>query len=169
MTISDVVPDSRLQRFTRWLLDTDGELYGDERERLRWYEGIAMTAGVQWVVVPLAAAVGVWLAPGAVWPLVAVVAVLYLSMMLTSAYVAGRGVPLYPLRWSGKRVGLAVVTLAPYLVFVVGAFRALGRVDAPTLTGMVVGLACAVVAFRVGTHRRRRAERQAAVPADGLD
>ena len=44
-----------LDRVVRWSLDSDGDFYGDERERLRWYEGIATAASLQWLAIPWAA------------------------------------------------------------------------------------------------------------------
>ena len=49
-----------LDRVVRWNLDVDGDLYGDERERYRWYEGIATAASLQWLIIPWAAAIMVW-------------------------------------------------------------------------------------------------------------
>ncbi|GAA2621869.1 hypothetical protein [Paractinoplanes durhamensis] len=49
-----------LDRVVRWNLDLDGDLYGDERERLRWYEGIATAASLQSILIPWSAAVMVW-------------------------------------------------------------------------------------------------------------
>ena len=40
----DGMATSVLDRVVRWNLDFDGDIYGDERERLRWYEGIATAA-----------------------------------------------------------------------------------------------------------------------------
>ena len=44
-----------LDRVVRWNLDINGDSYGDERERFRWYEGIAAAFSVQSLLVPWAA------------------------------------------------------------------------------------------------------------------
>ncbi|MET0424989.1 MAG: hypothetical protein ABW046_13985, partial [Actinoplanes sp.] len=72
-----------LDRVVHWNLDLDGDLYGDERERYRWYEGIATAASLQWMLIPWAAAIMVWpLGRPAVLPLAVVLAVLWLPMLL---------------------------------------------------------------------------------------
>src|SRR3712207_9477580 len=91
MTTSDLARVPLLDRIVRWNLDTDGDMYGDERERLRWYEGIATAASLQWIGVPWAAAVLVWvLGRPAVLPLAVVLAVLYLPILLCTVYVRRR-------------------------------------------------------------------------------
>lgn len=49
-----------VERLVEATLDRDGRIYGDERERLRWYEGIAGAASVQWILVPWVLAVMAW-------------------------------------------------------------------------------------------------------------
>jgi hypothetical protein len=56
-----------LDRVVRRHLDFDGDLYGDERERLRWYEGIATAASLQWLAIPWVAAILVVFFLGAVY------------------------------------------------------------------------------------------------------
>ena len=49
-----------LDRSFHWMLDADGDLYGDEQERLRWYEGTAAASGVQSIVFPWVLAAVTW-------------------------------------------------------------------------------------------------------------
>ena len=46
-----------IDRVVHWHLDFDGDIYGDEREHLRWCEGMATAASLQWLAIPWAAAV----------------------------------------------------------------------------------------------------------------
>src|ERR1041384_6037395 len=78
-----------IDRVVRWNLDLDGsdDIYGDERERLRWYEGITTAASLQWLAIPWAAAVMVWpLGRASVLPLTVVLAALILPMVFRTVY-----------------------------------------------------------------------------------
>ena len=81
-----------LDRVVRWGLDSDGnDFYGDERERLRWYEGIATAASLQWLAIPWAAAVLVWpLGMPSVLPLTVMLVLLVVPMAMCMAYVHRR-------------------------------------------------------------------------------
>src|SRR5688500_14395530 len=99
-----------LDRVVRWNLDLDGDgtIYGDERERLRWYEGIATAASLQWLAIPWAAAVLVWvLGRPSVLPLAVVLAALIVPMAVCTAYVRRRRVDTEVHSWNRKRVLLA--------------------------------------------------------------
>jgi hypothetical protein len=76
-----------------WLLDRDGQIYGDERSRYAWYEAIAGTASVQWIVLPWTLALLVWVVPtAAIWPLAVVMAVFLLTTMLCFPYLQAKNV-----------------------------------------------------------------------------
>ncbi len=49
-----------LDRVVRWNLDLDGDSFGDERERYRWYEGMTTAASLHGLLIPWAAAIMVW-------------------------------------------------------------------------------------------------------------
>ena len=75
---------SLVERFFRWNLDLDGDFYGDERERYRWYEGTAIAASVQGMAVPWSAAVMVWsLGRPAVLPLAVVLVLIWASQLIS--------------------------------------------------------------------------------------
>ena len=96
---------STLERFVSWTLDHDGDIYGDERARLRWYEGITTTASVQWIVVPWALAIMSWTANRRIAVYLAVVAaVFYLPMALGTAYAMRNRIYPAKLAWTRKRV-----------------------------------------------------------------
>ena len=159
-----------MDRFVHWTLDFEGDLYGDdERERLRWYEGIAVAAQVQWIVVPWTAAVLVWtLGRPAVLPLVAVLAALLIPLGFCTGYVQSRRVSTTPRSWSAKRLLLGTLSGLPYVVFGIGALYHWEGAESSTWKGAVVGaafgLAIGVVIQAVQTRRRRR--RDAAVVGD---
>jgi hypothetical protein len=157
-----------LDRFVRWNLDLDGDLYGDERERLRWYEGAALSYAVQAVVLPWAAAILVWLlGRPAVLPLTVLLVLLILSMSLTPVYVRSRRVDTVPRHWSAKRIFLHALTGLPIVVFAIGVMRAVDP-DPSTWHGGVVGAfiggAIGVVGAALQVRNRRR--RDAALVGD---
>jgi Flp pilus assembly protein TadB len=159
-----------LDRFVRWNLDLDGgDLYGDdERERLRWYEGIATAAQVQGIAVPWAIAITVWFAGrSAVVPLLVVLAAWVAPMFFTTLYVQGRRVATTPRSWSGKRVLLGVLAGLPIVVFAIGAIyqnNPDGFVWQGSAIGAVIGGSIGIALLGHKTKQRRRADE--AAPAD---
>lgn len=158
-----------VDRVARWALEPDGDLYGDERERLRQYEAIAVAAGLQWLAVPWAAAVGVWWADrAAAVCLVAVMLVLLAPMLVAQAYLRRRRVDTTPRRWTAKRVALGVAGVLPWALFVAGAARALGAgpdTVRASAGGAVVGAALSLVLIR-SRNRRRTAQEAAGAGAE---
>lgn len=158
-----------LDSFVRWNLDFDGDLYGDdERERLRWYEGVTTAAQVQWIAVPWAAAVAVWVGgKPVVLPMLAVLAVLLIPMAFTTVYVRSRRVSTTPRSWSAKRLLLAALGSLPYVVLLIGVFYYAapeGRTDWPsTVVGAAVGMSIGAVVTALQVRRRRRLDAAAAV------
>jgi hypothetical protein len=129
-----------LDRFVRWNLDFDGDLYGtDERERLRWYEGIATVASVQWFAIPLAAAILIWpLGRAGILPLGVMMLALLLPMSLATIYVRSRRVDTVPRRWTAKRILFSTMTGLPTTVFLIGVLRA-WQPDSTMWQGAIVG------------------------------
>jgi hypothetical protein len=153
-----------LDRFVSWTLDHDGDIYGDERERLRWYEGIAIAATVQWVVVPWAIAIMSWIADRQTAMYLLILAVVfYVPIFLTTAHVVRKHVNTTPLTWTKKRVITTVASGLPFLVMVVGLTRALdeGLDPGGVVGGAIgggVGLVVAIFATRAISRRRAAAE-----------
>jgi hypothetical protein len=151
-----------LDRFVRWNLDFDGDLYGtDERERLRWYEGIATAASVQWFVIPLAAAILIWpLGRAGILPLGVLMLALLLPMSLATLYVRSRRVETVPRRWTAKRILFSTMTGLPTTVFLIGVLRA-WQPESSMWRGAIVGaviggLIGVVMTVRQVRNRRRR-------------
>jgi hypothetical protein len=164
-----------IDRFVRWTLDLEGgDLYGDdERERLRWYEGIAAAAQVQGIAIPWAAAIAVWVfGEPAVLPLLIILAVQVVATCFSTLYVRGRRVDTTPRSWSGKRIFLGVLAGLPYVVFAKGAVYEHSP-DSSTwvgsIFGAVVGGSIGVVLLVYKTRRRRREEARAAASAGDED
>jgi hypothetical protein len=161
-----------LDRFVRWNLDLDGgDLYGDdERERLRWYEGIATAAQVQGIAVPWAIAIAIWFAGrSAVLPLLIVLAAWVAPMFFTTLYVQGRRVDTTPRSWSGKRLLLGVLGGLPIVVAAMGAIyegNPDGYVWESSVIGAVIGGGIGVAALARKTKQRRRAEQSTPVDVD---
>ncbi len=161
-----------LDRVVRWNLDLDGDgtIYGDERERLRWYEGIATAASLQWLAIPWAAALLVWpLGRPSVLPLAVVLVALVIPMAMCAIYVRRRRVDTEVHAWTAKRVVWGVLGSLPYVVFVIGSLYAL-QPDSSTwlgaIFGAVLGGAIGIVAAVLGVRRRRRQEALAAAGED---
>ncbi|WP_045747951.1 hypothetical protein [Actinoplanes rectilineatus] len=159
-----------MDRFVRWNLDFDGDLYGDdERERTRWYEGIATASQLQSILVPWVAVALVWiLGRPAVLPLAVVLAALLAPMAFTSIYVSARRVEVTPRAWSAKRKLLGVLAGAPYAVFIISASYRMAWPQEDSwisiIIGAVIGAAIGAVFQAYATRKRNRAE--AAVFAD---
>jgi predicted membrane-bound spermidine synthase len=151
-----------LDRVVRWNLDFDGDIYGDERERLRWYEGIATAASLQWIAIPWAAAIMVWpLGRPSVVPLAVVLAVLVLPMWLSAVYVRSRRVDTVPRRWTGKRLLLSILGGVPFLVFLIGALYVNDPESSSwrgAIVGAAIGGAIGIVMSALKVRSRRRAE-----------
>jgi hypothetical protein len=159
-----------IDRIARWALDIDGDMYGDERERLHWYEGIATAAAIQWLAVPWAAAVTVWIyGRPAVVPLATVLVVMYVPCMLCQVYVQRRRVDTTPRTWSPKRITMALLTVLPYALFTIGVVHATSRDSATTsgtAVGALVGSALGMAWLAIKTIQRRRREAGALPDAD---
>lgn len=162
-----------LERVVRWNLDLDGagDIYGDERERLRWYEGIATAASLQWLAIPWAAAIIVWpLGKASVVPLAVVLVALVLPMFVCTVYVQRSRVVTDVRAWTTKRVLLHAAAGLPYVIFFYGALYSYDGSDSSTLRGAIVGGAFGavggIVATVIGTRRKRRQEARAAAAGD---
>lgn len=173
MTTSPSPPEraTPVDRLTNYLLDVDGTIYGDERERIRWYEGISLAASFQWLAVPWGMAVLVWFADRDTVPfLVAILVLFYLPTLIALAHVWRKGVRLVPDRAGAKYWMFGALGGLPYVVFTLGAIAAY---DGPAadgswwgaLVGGVVGGTLGLIAlFAVERWRRRRED---AAVADG--
>ncbi|GAA0456639.1 hypothetical protein Ade02nite_05570 [Paractinoplanes deccanensis] len=159
-----------LDRVVRWNLDLDGDLYGDERERYRWYEGIATAASLQWLAIPWAAAIMVWpLGKPAVLPLAVVLVLLYVPTLLSTVYVRRRRVDTAPRSWNAKRVFLTLASGTPAAVFLIGSlyvYDPQGATWRGAAFGGVFGALAGLVAQVVETRRRRRREAALALAGD---
>jgi uncharacterized membrane protein len=160
---------SLVDRVVRWHLDPDGDLYGDERERYRWYEGIATASALHSLLIPWAAAIMAWsLGKTAVLPLSVVLVLLWGPMLLSSAYVTRRKVDTVPRRWGSKRILLTALNVVPYVVFLVGALHAYdpdGDAWIGAAVGGVFGAMLSVVTS-LGKARQRRRREALAVDED---
>jgi len=159
-----------LDRVVRWGLDPDGDFYGDERERLRWYEGIATAASLQWLAIPWAAAVLVWpLGRSSVLPLTVVLILLIVPMAMCTVYVRRRRVDTEAQAWTGKRIVWGVLGSLPYVVFTIGALY-VREPESSTWLGAIVGATfgggAAIIVTAAGIRRRRRQEALAAAGGD---
>ena len=153
---------SVLDRVVRWNLDFDGDIYGDERERLRWYEGIATAASLQWIAIPWTAALLVWVyGRPLVVPLTVVLVVLLVPMAMCTVYVRHRRVDTEVRRWTRKRVVLSAAFTVPLLLFLFGSLWAYGKGGSSVwwgaLGGSVFGAGLSAVSPFVRSRRQRRA------------
>lgn len=163
-------------RVVSWVLDHDGDIYGDiygdERARLRWYEGLAFTASVQWILVLWVLAACAWTAPSSSAPyLWSIAAAFVIPMYLSMIYAARRGVNVTRPSRSRKSIVVQAATGVPLVVFVVGMTIGLDRRSgrswaemSPAIRGGAVGgcIGLAIAAVFVVWMRRRNRRRLAA-------
>lgn len=157
-------PDRPLDRLFDWILDRRGDIYGDERERTRWYEAIAVVASFQWLLLPWALAVMVWFAGPATVPfLVAAFLVFFLPMPLANLYIRRTGVRPIPDRTGVKYWATFVLSALPYPVFLIGVVAAVSRADGDPATwwgaligGLIGGTVGLILLLRSRQLRRRR-------------
>ena len=153
-----------MERVSGWFLSDD--LYGDERERLRWYEGMAVAANIQWIVVPWAATVLVWtLGRPAVLPLAVVMALMYIPTLMAAQYVQAHRVETAVVAWTVKRVALSVLSGVPNLAFLAGCLWSYDHswsTTRSTLLGALIGAvwSAMIVVSRVRSVRAREAAAQ---------
>jgi uncharacterized membrane protein YbaN (DUF454 family) len=156
-----------IDRVSRWFLSDD--LYGDERERLRWYEGIAISATLQCIAVPWAAAVLVWvLGRPVVLPLAVIIGLMYVLTVLVTGYVKSRRVETVAVRWTPKRIALGALGGLPYVAFMIGCLHAYDH-PSDSVLGSIVGAAVGGglgLLLVVRRTRQARAQEAAAATAD---
>jgi hypothetical protein len=167
---------SLVDRSAAWLLDHDGEIYGDERERLAYYEGTSIASSIQLLALPWVLAGFAWLGPTSAHPaLIAVAAVFYLPFIVMTVYVRRRHVDVNrSMHRSRKALIVSVAMMIPMLAFVlavtVGAdlrSNDVGdvsdRISGGLIGGVVGGAAGGLGAWVIGRRYKRR--RQAALDA----
>ncbi|MGN6687501.1 MAG: hypothetical protein ACTHK1_08185 [Actinomycetales bacterium] len=157
-------------RMVGWVLDPDGEMYGDERERLRYYESSAFAATTQGVLIPWALAVTAILGGRAVAPYVlALAAIFMLPWLVAKFYLQSKRVHPVPKRVTPTYVVLVVLAALPYAILVVAAMTALQgeqpRDALETIAGAAVGGTVGAVIGLV-LQRRRRAKADARLEAE---
>jgi hypothetical protein len=155
-------------RMVDWVLDRDGDIYGDERARIRWYEGIAASASIQWFLVMWALAIAAWSAPASAAPyLWAIAAAFFFPLYISIFYLSRRGVDYDPPQKSRKARIIQLVTFLPMAGFMLGMTvgRDLRQGESwsdlsPGIQGGVVGgfvgLGIGVIVRRVLRARRER-------------
>ncbi len=137
-----------LDRFVRWVLDPDGTMYGDERERLRYYESSTFIASLHGVLVPWTLLVCAVLGGRAVAPVVlAVAAAFVVPWMLGSVHVRRRRVRTTPSRVSSVFVATALLTWLPYPLMVLVVTR---QFTAGSESGFVRGFWFGVIGGSIG-------------------
>ncbi len=166
---------SKLEPSTTRLADTIlGLEYGDEQERLRYYEAYAVIVHLQLIMLPIVGAVVVFVAgTSAVVPLLAVLAAFFGSILFGKLHLQRYQVPMELIALSGRnRTYIALYALA-WVLFIVAmatagmdgsSFRSGFAVGA--LIGAVVGLVTLAIRAR---RQRSMFDDQAAGETDGDD
>ena len=141
-----------LDRAVGWVLDPDGVMYGDERERLRYYESSTFVATLHGILVPWALAACAWIGGFAVAPyLLALAVVFVVPWVLGAGYVKRRHVRPLPARISGAYVATVILTMLPYPVLGIGLARAFAQsVENGFFRGFAGGMIGASLAWVVG-------------------
>ena len=160
-------------RFVRWILDPDGVMYGDERERLRYYESSTVVASLHGVLVPWTLLVCAALGGRAVAPVVLAVAVVFVvPWLLGSSHVRRRRVRTTPTRVTKVFVVTALLTWLPYPLLVLVLTRQFTAGSDSGFArgfwfGVIGGSIGGAVAGVIGLVRQHRAEhRQGPVEDD---
>jgi hypothetical protein len=152
---------------TDWLLDRRGQLFGDEQERLRRYEGLAVAATVQGVLVPWLAvlALAVWGRPAA-----PAIILLLVGSVLPTALGAGYAtrwrVRSVPDRWSLKEWLLRTAGWVPYVIATLQILAAFDRPRSVIVGGIVGGVIGMVLGPFVRMGRRLREQDRDRIPDD---
>ena len=161
----------RLDRLVARILDPDGVTYGDERERLRFYEGSTVAAGLQAVLVPWTLLACALLGGRPVAPVVVPVAAAFLiPLCVGSAYVRRRRVRTTPSRFTAGWVVTTLLVTLPYplLFLVVAGQFAAGTDHGPArsfVDGAIGGVLAGLVVAAIALARKRHIEHRR-VPED---
>ena len=140
-----------------WVLDRHGDLYGDEQERLRQYEGLALAATVQGVLVPWLAVLALALWGRPVVPAIILVLVgICLPRALAVSHATRWRVRTLPYRRSRRRLLLDAASGVPCLIALLQIVVALHRPISGAVVGAVIGVGIAFFA-RIGRRERERA------------
>jgi hypothetical protein len=156
--------DTPLDRFVGWILDPDGVMYGDERERLRYYESSTFVASLHGVLVPWTLLACAVLGGRAVAPVViAVAAAFVVPWILGSTHVRRRRVRTTPSRVSTVFVVTALLTWLPYPLLVLVVTRQFTAGSESGFArgfwfGVIGGSIGGAVAGVIGLVRQHRAE-----------
>ncbi len=115
------------RRFVNWILDTKGtSLYGDEQERLRWYEGISAAASIQWLVVPWVIALGIWIGGRPVVSYLIAVAIVFVVPQYFAIFYAMKNRVRLP---NSKSPGYLVISMISGLSIVAIVFASIHAYD----------------------------------------
>jgi hypothetical protein len=160
-------------RLVRWVLDPDGVMYGDERERLRHYESSTLVASLHSVLVPWTLLVCAVVGGRAVAPVVlAVAGVFVVPWLLGAGHIRRRQVRSTPTRITRVFVATALLTWLPYPLLVLVLTRQFTAGSDSGFArgfwfGVIGGAIGGAVAGVIGLVRQHRAEhRQAPLEDD---
>jgi hypothetical protein len=156
-----------LIRLFDWLLDHDGDIYGDERDRQSWYEAIAASASLQWIAIPWTLAIVVWFVPtDAIWALAVIFALQLALIVIVLPYLGNRRVDYARPQRSAKARIIQVISTLPLFVFVLGATVGAdirnGTDSSIISAGLIGGAFGAAVGGAVGYALLRRKRNRAA-------
>lgn len=145
-------------RFTRLILNLD---YGDEQERLRYYETYAITVHLQWIALPAAgAAVIAVIGDSAIGPVLIMLGTAFLPVLFGLSHLSRHHVRAETIAMS-KRNRSYMIAYAISCLCLVAAIALRGAISGlePSLAIVVAsGLVIGVGVAAVEAQRRRRAE-----------
>lgn len=153
-----VTAPETLARITRMVLDLD---YGDEQERLRYYEMYALAVHLQLIGLPAVGAAVIAVAGrSATGPVLVMLATAFVAILFGLSYLRQHGVRVKAIALSERNRGYMIAYAIAYLALVSAiAFRGSrsgfeGGVAIGAASGMVLGLA----ALGAQARRQRSAE-----------
>lgn len=150
--------DMIIERIYDAILDRKSTaIYGDERDRLHWYETIAVAASVQWTLIPWALAVLAILDAERFGPALWVLfGCHFVPVTMSNAYVARRKVS--PVRYdNAKAISTTALIVMPLAVFFLAMIWPSGGPDLAFAGGLVGGAVGLVGVIVWGVVRTRRA------------
>lgn len=145
---------TQVGRFTRRILDLD---YGDEQERLRYYETYAVALHLQLLALPAAgAAVIAVVGDSAIAPVLIMLAAAFLPVMFGLSHLSRHHVRTDAIAMSERNRGFMIAYAISYLCLVaaIAAHSNLSGLGPGLAIGVVIGVAALAAQFL----RRRRAE-----------
>lgn len=152
-------------RFTRRILNLD---YGDEQERLRYYETYAVALHLQLIALPAVGAAVIAVAgDSAIGPVLIMLATAFLPLLFGLSHLSRHHVRAETIAMSKRNRGYLTAYAISYLCLVaaIAVRGTLSGLEPGLAVGAAFSLVIGIAAVAVGAQRRRRAEHTSSTDA----